>query len=164
MKHLPDKLAFRSLAEATIPEVWHPDVAIMPWEFVGLEALECFESVGTKAYAPKCFVAVWLGERFLGADWDGEGYCIKQGWLLLRPWYRFDGASGPAIDGVGNLLSSAIHDALCDAATRKCKGLSFALADWQYRTVAIAQNAGRIRMWNQWFWLRTTGWAYRLLH
>lgn len=163
MKHLPDTLAFRSFSEEAMPQDWHPDVAIMPYEFVGLAAVKCFDSVGRKAYAPTGFVAVWLGEKFAYVDWDGEGYCIKDGWLLLRPWYRFDGASGPAIDGVGNMLAAAIHDATHDAAKRKCAGVSYAASDGIYRDVCLAQGAGAFRAWNHWFWLRTCGWAYRLL-
>ena len=164
MRCMPDTPDFRAEAERKADErEWHPDVAVDPFAFHGLAGVELFASVSPMLYAPKSFVAIRIGARLFGVDFDGDGYAIKWGWIFLRPWYRFDGASGPAIDGVGNMLAAAIHDATHDAAKRKCAGVSYAVSDSIYRDVCLSQGAGAFRAWNHWFWLRTCGWAYRLL-
>ena len=92
-----------------------------------------------------------------------------QAWIVGRALhiaadFRFDGASGPAIDGIGNMLAALVHDALCGLkAAVPAANYSWADADRAYRVICVAQGAGRFRAWYHWAGLRSCGWAHRLI-
>ena len=64
---------------------------------------------------------------------------IAKGVLTIGEGFFFDGASGVAVDGVGNMLAALIHDALCRAKTLGATGYSYPDTHRMYRDVCIAQ-------------------------
>jgi hypothetical protein len=97
-------------------------------------------------------------------NWDyvGKGFSLFRGILAINEGFRFDGASGPAIDGVGNMLAALVHDCLYIAIRDKYKPIKPRVADRIYRKISIAQGAGKIRAWTHWTALRGFGWIWRL--
>ena len=87
---------------------------------------------------------------------------IGDGILGILAGYHFDGASGPAIDGIGNMLAALIHDALYESIAQGATGITYAAADSMYRRVCIAQGAGRPRAWLHYATLRSFGWIWRI--
>ena len=87
---------------------------------------------------------------------------LEDGILSIHEAWGFDGASGGAIDGVGNMLGATAHDALYLLLEQGAKGFSYWMADGLYRDICRAQGAGLVRSWSHWTGLRCFGWAHRL--
>lgn len=91
-----------------------------------------------------------------------NAFRIEGGMLYVHRFMWFDGASGPAIDGVTNILAALVHDCLYAAMTERPAGLSYAKADSLYREICIAQRAGSLRAWGHYLALRAFGWIWRM--
>jgi len=140
------------------------DPVIDPLAFHGLAALRWLDHIGPGRYRTNRALSFLLPAGFPDAEIaDDPDVRIEKGVLQIAPKFETDGASGPAIDGVGNMLAALIHDALYKLRRGGAKGFSYAQADRFYRSISIAQGAGRPRAWLHWTILRGFGWAWRLL-
>jgi hypothetical protein len=151
---------------ATQQEVRPMSRAIDPMLFDG-DALNLFHREAPGSYSTREDLAIMLPATL----WDASlprppdspsALQIGDGVLGILSGYEFDGASGPAIDGVGNILAALIHDALYEAIAQGATGLTYAAADAIYRRICIAQGSGRPRAWLHYATLRSFGWLWRL--
>jgi len=93
---------------------------------------------------------------------NNDPLVLSDGVLWLPGGFYFDGASGPAIDGVCNMLAALIHDALYAIRAGGCEDFTYQQADAFYRDTMIIQKAGRTRAWVHYVALRGFGWLHRL--
>ena len=136
---------------------------ITPLDYIGAGVFDFIESTGPKRYRTTQTIRIYMSD-FAGLEYMSD--FIEASWriLTIRKGFRFDGASGPAIDGVGNMLAALIHDALYQMRhATKLATLSYRKADALYRRISIAQGAGKIRAWTHWGALRGFGWMFRML-
>ena len=89
---------------------------------------------------------VWLvlPDEFSAILHSGHSYTIIGCNLYVYEGCWFDGASGPAVDGVCNLMAAAVHDLLYRALQERHglgrDGLTYSLADWAYWKIMLAQG------------------------
>jgi hypothetical protein len=121
--------------------------AVDPLAYQGTDVFDWIEATGPGAYRTKRYLLFTLTPDTA---------------LFIPPGWTFDGASGPAIDGVGNMLAALVHDALYGMIEEKRCLYTYGQADALYRRICIAQGAGRPRAWLHWSTLRAFGWIHRL--
>ena len=118
------------------------------------------ESVWSGGYRTTTAVSLKLPRGFEDTPvLTGEPY-IRNGWLHIPVGFWFDGASGPAIDGMTNLLASLGHDALY-LLVRKYGVGSCVLADQWYANRMTVQQANPVRVWVHYYSLAVGGPIYR---
>jgi len=135
---------------------------IDPMKYAGDQVFNYIAALHPSWYVVTRTTRFCFDERLVSMPYTGEHVHMHDSTMIIYAGVKFDGASGPAIDGVGNMLAALIHDALCVARDHNAKGLSAAKADRLYRKVCIAQGAGRFRAWTHWTALRAFGWLWRL--
>lgn len=138
-----------------------------PREFLGLEVLGFLADDRTdgKKYRLTEALCLAMPADFAAACAIGRTLALENGRLYISDGWQFDGASGPAIDGTGNLLAALVHDALYELRRifGKGSGFSYAQADSLYRQICEAQGEGFARRWYHYTALRSFGWVWRLL-
>lgn len=149
---------------AEISEASLDFVFLDPLSYQGTLAFAHIVSVRPKWYRTTSDLAIPLGKAFerVSCRIDGCPVWIEAGILYIPAGWEFDGASGPAIDGVGNMLAALVHDALYLLRREGVSIFSFWMADGLYRDICKAQGEGGIRRWYHWTGLRGFGWLWRL--
>ena len=73
---------------------------------------------------------------------------LPDGWLLVRPGYAWDGASGPAINTENWRLPSLVHDALCQLVGAGLLGIEWepAIHDEMHRLLR-KKRMNAVRAW-----------------
>ena len=137
-------------------------ITIDPYMMHGTRAL-CWMDGRPGAYKTLHDIAIKL-PSLMGYSGHGGKLSVAGGLLFISGGYLFDGASGPAIDGVGNMLAALIHDALYDLKRHHAVRMpSFRRLDRIYYDVCRAQGAGKLRSTIHYIGLRGFGWMWRLL-
>jgi len=144
------------------PSITSRWVVIDPMTYIGDRVFDYIRAPFPGGYYVTRDLALQLPEQLVTTPHIDANMSLLSDTLTLRPGFRFDGASGPAVDGVHNMLGAMIHDALYAAIKGGAEGLSAWKADRIYRQVCIAQGAGKTRAWAHWLALRTCGWLWRL--
>ena len=85
-------------------------------------------------------LALKLPKRFKGIEHYRSRVAISNGVLYIAKGFIFDGASGPAIDGITNMLAALIHDALY--ALLRSGALGFSLISNRARNLGRRRNCG----------------------
>lgn len=132
-------------------------VVIDPLEYHGTRVFDWVDCPSPGLYQVTTPLKIVLPEYFRGVcgEHESTGY-VGFGALHISSGFVFDGASGPAITGVTNMLASMIHDALYAMASRRARRL----ADRLYFEVMVAQGGGWFRSWLHWLAVRGFGWAW----
>lgn len=140
-------------------------VRLDPLAYQGTRIFRFVGAVRPGWYRTKAVLDLQMPACFRGVDAVSRDGLVRlrNGVLSVAMGWEFDGASGPAIDGVTNLLAALVHDALFLLLEDGAKGGSYRLADWLYREVSKAQGTGWFRRSYHWAGLRCFGWAWRLL-
>jgi hypothetical protein len=137
-------------------------ITVDPYILHGTRAL-CWMNGYPGDYTTTVDLAIRL-PRLAGYSGNGGKLSVAGGILFIRSGYQFDGASGTAVDGVGNMLAALIHDALYDLKRHyKVRLPSYRTLDRIYRDVCLAQGAGKFRSAYHYVGLRGFGWLWRLL-
>jgi len=134
-----------------------------PWTYQGMKPLSWIDRPEPTRYVTRPIIGLRMSEAFRAtviASCHSVWYEYPFLWIAAR--FEFDGASGPAIDGVANMLAALGHDALYLAKQTGATGYSYRMADGWYRRTCIAQGAGAARAWMHWTALRSCGWLWRL--
>jgi len=107
---------------------------------------------------------VVLPESFTSVIAVGEGYALIGRHLYIHVGCWFDGASGPAVDGVCNLMAAAVHDMLYRILESRhgCQldPLDYAMADRTYADIMRAQGGNHWRVLLHYVGLRLFGRLY----
>jgi hypothetical protein len=106
----------------------------------------------------------WIDQPKPGKYRMSRTICVDLGKVTIcaeRGWW-FDGASGPAIDGVSNMLAALVHDKLYELIERGQIDLSYWEADIIYYQICRAQGTHWLRAGYHYGGLTMFGWAYRL--
>lgn len=132
--------------------------------YLGTEIFRYARSVRPHWYKVFACLDIDLGQRFEGVTVEIAGCPVRivDGHLRVDKGWEFDGASGPAIDGIGNMFAALVHDALYLLKRMGATLFSFHMADGLYRDICRAQGEGRARSWMHWASLRAMGWLWRL--
>lgn len=76
--------------------------------------------------------------------------------LLVRPYYAWDGPSGPTLDGPTNMRASLFHDVLCQAIHEKLLGKKYRkYADQLFHKHLLEDGMSRWRAWCYYSAVRT---------
>ena len=79
---------------------------------------------------------------------DDRFLSLVEGWLVIRPGYAWDGASGPTWDSPSSMAASLVHDALYQLIRSKHLNLSHReLADNILHALLIEGGMWKIRAW-----------------
>ena len=120
------------------------------------------QSDDATTYRTHKMLEVQLPDEYRLVVYRDSDMAIHNGWLFINPWFEFDGASGPAVDGVSNLLASLIHDALGRAKLRGCVGYSYRQTHSVYRDRMLIEGASKLRAYTHWILLVVGNPWYRL--
>ena len=116
--------------------------------------------VGYTVTAP---LAIKLGRKFRKVCYRDEEIVIHDGWLYVEIGFFFDGASGPAVDGIGNMLASLIHDALGRAKSKGARGYSYQNTHTEYSHRQFIERDSVVRIRLHWWGLTLFGPWYRVI-
>jgi len=79
----------------------------------------------------------------------------KDGWLLIRKGYAWDGPSGPTVDTFSSMRGSLVHDALYQLIREKHLPMKVKnVADRLLKAICIADGMWK---WRAWVWLKSMG-------
>lgn len=136
-------------------------IGIRPLEdYYGTEVFYWVEGAPEGLFRTTVDLNIELPESYYAATCDYGHIQLRFGVLTIRGGFLFDGASGPAINGIDNFLAALVHDALYVCVIFG-KGSTYTQADAIYRQVAKKQKTNVIRAWVHWTALRMFGWAWR---
>lgn len=142
-----------------------PVIPVNPLSYHGTDVFRWIEDEGQRDYRVKPPMSIALPGYFDGVAVDHpSGLSIRRCTLYVPQGLRFDGASGPAVDGIRNMLAALVHDCLYTLKEAGLlKGVSYAAIDRLYMLICVAQNAGDARAMAHYAMLRLFGWFWRLV-